>query len=107
MKSKDFWQGRDKYLHTISKINHVYSRLLKAGRGLEKHPKNIGDMFYRNYLEAECKILFKELLGSRRFSRSKRYQLNKKGRRKYGNTLTLGGELLHQYRSLTMDFNNV
>jgi hypothetical protein len=79
----NFWSQRDKYLKSLSKTNKVINRLLIAGKGREHWPRNVGDFFYRNYLKAEAEIMFKELAGKRRFTREKRYQIDKKGRRKY------------------------
>jgi hypothetical protein len=83
MKSKDF-----------------LNRLRLSGKDRERWPRNMGDMFYRNYLDAEAHIMFKELLGTKRFTRSKRYQINKKMHRKHGNVLILGGELYKTYKTL-------
>lgn len=100
-----FWPKRENYLIGLRKANRVFFRLTKAGKNRERWPRNVYDMFYRNYLDAEADIMFKELFSKKRFTRSKRYQINKKGRRKYGHTLfcgtvTVGGGLYDKFKQL-------
>lgn len=54
------------------KSSAFVNRLTRAGKGRDRWPRNIGDMFYCNYLDAEAAIFARQLAGSRRFTRGEK-----------------------------------